>query len=68
VRQEAKTANDRARVELALRQLAEVLSDDDFRQVVEAAQGVIDAGHTAGELAQDLEEALPLFLGDVAVH
>jgi predicted RNase H-like HicB family nuclease len=60
-------ANDRARVELALAQLAEVLSDADFRLVVDAAQGVIAAGHTAAELAQDLEEGLALF-GEAAVH
>jgi hypothetical protein len=60
-------ANDRARVELALAQLAEVLSDADFRLVVDAAQAVIAAGHTGAELAEDLEEGLALF-GEAAVH
>jgi hypothetical protein len=64
----AAEMNDRGRVELALRQLAEVLSEAELAEVRAAAQAVLDAGHTAAELAEDLEEGLALFTGAASIQ
>jgi len=53
---------------LALAQLAGILSDVEYLELLEAFRLYVRAGGTAAEVAEMLEQALPLFLGDVGVH